>query len=52
EAYGEFLLPYAEVRQSGDPKRLLTDFFQSTYEAAAELAHWDRTALERKPVAP
>ena len=28
------------------------EFFQSTYNAAADLAHWDRTALERKPVAP
>lgn len=52
ETYGEFILPYAQVRQSSDPKRLLTEFFQSTYEAAADLAHWDRTALEREPVAP
>lgn len=52
ETYGEFILPYARVRQSSDPKRLLTEFFQSTYEAAADLAHWDRTALEREPVAP
>lgn len=52
ETYGEFLLPYEEVRRSSDPKRLLMEFFQSTYEAAADLAHWDRTALERDPVAP
>jgi hypothetical protein len=52
ETYGEFVLPYAEVRASDDPDRLLLDFFQSTYNAAADLAHWDRAALEREPVAP
>lgn len=52
ESYGEFLLPYEEVRSSSDPKQLLMEFFQSTYTAAADLAHWDRTALEREPVAP
>jgi hypothetical protein len=52
ETYGEFVLPYAEVRQSDDPERVLTDFFQSTYDAAADLAKWDRAALEREPVAP
>ena len=52
ETYGEFLLPYAQVRQSGDPERLLMEFFQSTYGAAADLAHWDRPALEREPVSP
>lgn len=52
ETLGEFVLPYAEVRGSNDPKKLLMDFFQSTYEAAAELAGWDRAALEREPVAP
>src|SRR5690348_7110937 len=52
ETYGEFVLPYAEVRASNDPNRLLMDFFQSTYDAAADLAHWDRAALEREPIAP
>ena len=52
ETYGEFVLPYAEVRASADPARMLRDFFQSTYEAAADLAHWDRASLEREPVAP
>jgi hypothetical protein len=52
ETSGEFVLPYAEVRKSDDPGKLLMDFFQSTYEAAADLAHWDRAALEREPVAP
>lgn len=52
ETYGEFVLPYADVRNAGDPERMLLDFFQSTYGAAADLAKWDRTALEREPVAP
>ena len=44
---GEFLLPYDAVRASADPAAALTDFAQSTYEAAANLAHWDRASLER-----
>jgi len=52
ETYGEFVLPYAEVRASTDPKQMLMEFFQSTYDAAADLADWDRAALEREPVAP
>jgi hypothetical protein len=46
------VLPYAEVRGSNDPEAMLMDFFQSTYDAAADLAKWDRAALEREPVAP
>jgi hypothetical protein len=52
EAYGEFVLPYAEVRASDDPAAMLGEFLQSSYDAAADLAHWDRKALEREPVAP
>ncbi len=48
----EFTLPYDEVRRSLDPPALLSSFFQSTYEAAADLADWDRARLEREPVAP
>jgi hypothetical protein len=44
---GEFLLPYDEVRKAGKPDAVLLDFLQSTYEAAANLAKWDRPALER-----
>jgi len=43
---GEFVLPYAEVRKATDPDAALLSFFQSTYEAAADLAGWDRAALE------
>ncbi len=49
---GEFTLPYADVRASSDPARTLTEFLQSTYAAAADLANWSRAALEREPVAP
>jgi len=44
---GEFLLPYDAVRIADDPAAALLEFAQSTYEAAANLAHWDRPALER-----
>jgi hypothetical protein len=44
---GEFLLPYAQVLQAADPRGMVLEFLQSTYETAANLAHWDRTALER-----
>jgi hypothetical protein len=43
---GEFLLPYAAVRQAEDPDGALLAFFQTTYDAAADLGTWDRTALE------
>jgi len=43
----EFILPYDIVRQAADPDQTLLDFLQSTYEAAANLARWDRAALER-----
>lgn len=43
---GEFLLPYAAVRTAHDPDAMLLAFLQSTYEAAAELAGWDHSALE------
>ncbi len=44
---GEFLLPYDAVRAAADPDAALLEFLQSTYEAAADLAGWDRQALER-----
>jgi hypothetical protein len=46
-ALGEFILPYEAVRTAADPESMLLAFFQSTYEAAAELASWDRSGLER-----
>jgi hypothetical protein len=52
ETYAEFILPYSQVRSASDPEATLADFLRSTYEAAADLAQWDRAALEREPVAP
>ncbi len=43
----EFVLPYERVRTADDPDATLLAFLQSTYEAAAETAKWDRAALER-----
>jgi hypothetical protein len=42
----EFLLPYDAVRTSDSPDETLLEFLQSTYEAAANLAKWDRSSLE------
>jgi hypothetical protein len=45
---GEFLLRYDDVRSADSPEQVLLEFFQSTYEAGATLAHWDREALEKR----
>jgi hypothetical protein len=47
----EFILPYDVVRQAESPDDALLAFLQTTYEAAANLAQWDRGALERSEVA-
>jgi hypothetical protein len=52
DALGEFLLPYDAVRTSANPDAALLAFLQSTYEAAAESAQWDRAALECAEGAP
>jgi hypothetical protein len=46
EALGEFILPYDAVRTAEHPDQALLEFLQSTYEAAANAAKWDRDALE------
>jgi hypothetical protein len=43
----EFVLMYDNVRTAESPNAELLAFLQSTYEAAADLGHWDRDALER-----
>ena len=43
----EFLLMYDDARQATSPRQALLDFLQSTYEAGAKMAHWDRKELER-----
>ena len=46
----EFLLMYEDVRKSASPKTALLEFLQSTYEAGAALANWDRKSLERAQI--
>ena len=43
---GEFIYPYNAMRMARDPDAALMEFLQSTYNAAANLAKWDRKALE------
>ena len=45
-AFGEFIFPYEAMRQSADPDAALLAFLESTYEAAANCAAWDRARLE------
>jgi hypothetical protein len=44
---GEFILKYDDVLSSPSPECAILDFLESTYDAAANLAKWDRAALER-----
>ncbi|HEX8424122.1 MAG TPA: DUF5996 family protein, partial [Pyrinomonadaceae bacterium] len=46
---GGFILPYDHVRRADEPEQVLMEFLQSSYEAGANLAGWDRAALERTP---
>jgi hypothetical protein len=46
--FNEFILPYEPVRLNADPDKELTAFLESTYDAGASLAKWDRAALERQ----
>ena len=46
--FGEFILPYEAVRSAASPDTAVIDFFQSTYEAAAECGRWNRAELERQ----
>jgi Family of unknown function (DUF5996) len=49
---GQFILPYDAVRQSASPDDDLMAFLQTTYVAAADLAQWERAALERLDAGP
>jgi hypothetical protein len=44
----EFILPYDVVREAESPDHTLLQFLQTSYEAAANLAQWDRSSLERR----
>jgi len=46
EKLNEFLLAYDDARTAADPRVAILAFCQSTYEAAANLANWDRATLE------
>lgn len=50
--FGEFVLPYDEMRNSANPDTALLKFLQSTYEAAANCANWERAALDCAPDNP
>jgi hypothetical protein len=45
----DFILPYEAARASGRPDEEVLDFYQSVYATAADLARWDRAALDRPP---
>src|SRR5438309_5039038 len=49
---GLFLLRYEDVRSADAPEQVLLEFLQSTYEAGATLAQWDRETLEREAPSP
>ena len=44
---GQFILPFDVVRRAQSPDDTLLDYLHSTYSAAADCGHWDRSALER-----
>ena len=52
ETLGEFILPYDAVRTAVQPEQALLEFLQSSYDAAANAAKWDRDALECSPGRP
>ena len=46
EQLGEFVLPYAAVRTAADPDAYLTEFLESTFRAARDLANWPAVTTE------
>jgi len=51
QTLGEYILPYEAVRKATDPSAAVLAFINSTYDAAARLADWDRSALEKGELA-
>jgi hypothetical protein len=49
---GEFVLPYDAVRQAKDPDAALLGFLQNTFDAAASLADWDISSIQRRHFPP
>jgi hypothetical protein len=48
KALGEFVFKYDVVRALTSPEKAVMDFLESSYSAAADVARWDRAALERR----
>lgn len=48
ETLHEFLMPYAAIRAAPAPRERVMEFFQSAYDAAADLGGWDRAGLDRR----
>jgi hypothetical protein len=48
KALGEFIFKYDAVRAQGSPETALMAFLESSYAAAADVAKWNRAALERR----
>jgi hypothetical protein len=44
---GEFFLNYSDVQQSDDPEKMLYDFLETTYKAAAKSADWEQELLRK-----
>jgi hypothetical protein len=51
-ALREFILPYEAVRNAVSPEASVRAFLQTSYDAAAHLAQWDRQSLERPVQTP
>ena len=47
DAMHEYVLMYDDVRRAKSPRAEILEFAQNTYAAGADLAGWDRSALER-----
>lgn len=45
----DFILPYEAARLAPSPDEVVLEFFQSAYDAGAQLGRWDRAALDRPP---
>jgi Family of unknown function (DUF5996) len=48
KALGEFIFKYETVLAEASPETALMEFLESSYAAAADVAKWDRVALERR----
>jgi hypothetical protein len=49
DSFKEFVLPYEDVRRSSDPAAAILEFAESTYDAGARLAGWNKASLAYRP---